>query len=300
MNKSFCVLEQGRELNEPLTIKKRKLFTTEFSDFYRLNWFHENDPNAYITAKNIGWSEGRSLLYEKVPKQYDYYIFIDDDVDLYAAPGVDVPLKIQQLLEEYRPIAGTFYAEKQWGFADTIISHEEYIARRVFPVAGYDMMTQIFSASFAEVMFPIIYHGAHRTLWYPQWVCSQTFPRKHLAFTEIWATNARSGGHSKKKPPQYYEPTEVLYLFNRDVKGKLTVVKTKQQVLERNAAAFQLEVDTTPREFHLEDLAKVYNIDNPDFKYRASLAGDRYMRRKPWNHFWFKLTRKLTGNYRYG
>lgn len=300
MNKSFCILEQGRELNEPLTVKKKELFATEFSDFYRLNWFHESDPNAYITAKGVIWSEGRSLLYEKVPKQYDYYIFIDDDVDLHAAPGVDVPLKIKQLLEEYRPIAGTFYDEKQWGFADTTIPHEEYVARRVFPIAGYDMMTQIFSASFAEAMFPIVYHGAHRTLWYPQWVCSQTFPRKHLAFAEIWATNARSGGHSKKKPPQHYEPTEVLYLFNRDVKGKLPVVKTKQQVLERNAAAFQLEVDATPIEFRLEDLAKVYNINNPDFKHRASLAGDRYMRRKPWNHFWFKLTRKLTGTYRYG
>ncbi len=300
MNKSFCILEQGRELNEPRTVHKKELFTTEFSDFYRLNWFHENDLNAYICATGLTWSEGRSFLYEKVPKQYDYYIFTDDDIDFSAAPGVNIALKIKQLLEEYRPIAGTFYAPRQWGFANTIIPHEEYVKRRVFPVAGYDMMTQIFAASFAEVMFPIIYHGAHRTLWYPQWVCSQTFPRKHLAFADVWARNARGGSHSKKKPPQHYESTEVLYLFNRDVKGNLPVVKTKQQILERNAVAFQLDVDTTPIEFCLEDLARVYNTNNSDFRYRASLADSRYMHRKPWNHFWFKFTRKLTGAYRYG
>jgi hypothetical protein len=83
--KTFCILEQGKLINEPCTIEKRELFTTEFSDFYRLNWSTEDDPNAFITAKGVTWSEGRSLLYREVPKDYEYYIFIDDDVKLNGA-----------------------------------------------------------------------------------------------------------------------------------------------------------------------------------------------------------------------
>lgn len=64
-------MEQGKLTDEPCTIEKRELFTTEFSDFYRLNWATEDDPNAFITAKGVTWSEGRSLLYREVPKDYE-------------------------------------------------------------------------------------------------------------------------------------------------------------------------------------------------------------------------------------
>lgn len=300
MRKTFCILEQGKVLNESITREKRRLFTTDFSDFYRLNWFHDQDENAFLTAKNITWSEGRSLLYEKVPKEYDYYIFIDDDITFCADQNIYIPGKIKQLLEEYRPISGTFYCPTQWSFSRTGISHSSYRRRKVFPIFGYDMAAQIFAADFADVMFPAIYHGAHRTLWYPQWVCSQRFPTKQMAFSEIRVKGHRSGGHSKSKAKQHYEPTEVMYLFNRDVKKQSSVIKIKEEVIDRNIAAFRWDVDKTPHAFQLSDLAAVYNINNPDFKCRASLASPQYMHRKPWNHFWFRATRKLTGEYRYG
>ena len=79
--KLFCILEQGSEKNLELTSKKKEIFDTKYSDFYRLNWKGDKeDKLADFFETNISWSEGRSLLYEKVKGKYDFYIFIDDDV----------------------------------------------------------------------------------------------------------------------------------------------------------------------------------------------------------------------------
>ncbi|WP_107667391.1 hypothetical protein [Cyanothece sp. BG0011] len=297
--KSFCILEQGKIVNEPCTIEKRKMFTTEFSDFYRLNWNTPDDPNAFIHEKGVTWSEGRSLLYEKVPKDYDYYIFIDDDVLFQADEGVDIPKKIKELLEEYNPIAGTFYDHKSWCFIPLNATDEELNRRKSFPIAGYDAESQIVSKSFADIMFPAIYHGAHRTDWYLQWVCHQTFPLKQMAFYDIRLLNLRSGGHSKFTKPQHCEPTEATFLFNRHVKDKSSILKTKNDVIQNNIDIFKETVDKTPINFTIEDLKKVYNINNIDFKIRKPLASRSYLYRRPWNRFWWKVTRKLTGEYRY-
>ena len=50
--KTFCVLEQGNRVGEELTRKKREMFSTEFSDFYRLNWGGKDDPDAFVSCEN--------------------------------------------------------------------------------------------------------------------------------------------------------------------------------------------------------------------------------------------------------
>ena len=297
--KSFCILEQGEVLNEPLTLKKKEMFTTDFSDFYRLNWRQDNDPNAFITAKGVTFSEGRCLLYEKVPKNYEYYIFIDDDGDFGADFGIDIPQKIKSLLGEYRPISGTFYDPRQWAFAEMGFKKEDFLAKRAFPVAGFDEESNIFSKSFAETIFPVPYHGACRTFWHCQWVCHNTFPAKQVCFTEVRISGSRSGGHSKNIRPQRCEPTEILYLFNRHVKIKSLALKNRDLIAKNNIKVFSGEVDKKPVEFTLKDLATVYNVNNVDWKIKAPIAGRIYMIKKPWNRFWWKLTRKITGEYKY-
>ena len=65
--KKFCILEQGKSVGDSMTKEHQDQFTTEDSDFYRLNWKQE-DPDALVVQPGICWSEGRSLLYEKIPK----------------------------------------------------------------------------------------------------------------------------------------------------------------------------------------------------------------------------------------
>lgn len=297
--KSFCILEQGGNTNEALTLKKKKMFNTEFSDFYRLNWRDENDPNAFIVAKGVSWSEGRSLLYEKVPENYEYYIFIDDDVDFHADSDIDIPQKIKSLLEECRPIAATFYMPNAWHFTEMNLPEESFLSKKYFPIAGFDEIAIIFSKSFAEIMFPVPYHGEHRTTWYCEWVCHSTFPLKQMCFTEVWVTGARSGGHTKLKTLRRHQPTEILYLFNRHIKNKSLALKQRSQIAQNNLAVFNRDIDKNEINFALKDLKKVYNIYNIDWTIRDSIASKLYFLRRPWNRFWWKVVRRLTGEYKH-
>ena len=66
--KTFCILEQGNKIGEDLTLKKKKIFSTKFSDLFRLNWSGLNDPEAFISQKNITWSEVAVYYMKKYQK----------------------------------------------------------------------------------------------------------------------------------------------------------------------------------------------------------------------------------------
>lgn len=297
--KSFCILDQGGTINDPLTLKKKDLFNTEFSDFYRLNWKLDNDPNATITQKNILWSEGRSLLYEKIPKDYDYYIFVDDDVDFYSPTGLNIAETMRDLLQEYHPIAGTFLPRDfsdftSWSFSRMKIPQADYLSRKAFPLAGFDLQCYFFSKSFAEVMFPLIYHGVHRTMWYCQWACYKLYPYKQMCFSEIQTMNTRhSPQENFKKAPRPFDknfvrgfnlddlfsrgsrPNEIMLLFNQNVFDK-SFNYDIVDVVSRNIQLFAHDIEKQKIEFSIDDFATIYNIENSDFINRTSIADKSY------------------------
>lgn len=304
--KSFCILEQGCHINEPLTLKKKALFTTEFSDFYRLNWQNpDNDPNSFIKddfikEKKLIWSEGRSILYERVPKQYDYYVFVDDDMEFYADNIQDVALKIKSFLDEYKPITGTFYDPKQWNFYHSGIDQKVCISRKVFPIAGYDQQIQFFSKRFADLMFPTIYHGGGGSMWYSQWLCYKLFPLKQVCFSEIQVSNTRHqsdssnpGGGYGRTEFQFYNVGESIWLLNRYVNDKSFLSWNKEKILNQNRSIFNKEVDQTEIEVTLDDIKKVYDINNPDYLNRIAVADKSYMRRRYWNNLLWTWAMKL-------
>lgn len=282
--KSFCILEQGRSINDPLTLKNKDLFTTEFSDFYRLNWQNDDDPKAFITRQGIVWSEGRSLLYEKVPKIYDYYIFMDDDINFSSDVTNDIPVKIKELLDEYKPIAGTFLDISCWSFPRSI-DEKTYYSRKAFPVAGHDLQIQICSKSFADVIFPVWYHGANFSMWYSQWICNKLYPYKQMCFTEIQVSNTRKDEHQSQRKIQYTPGQKLLLNFNRDIKDKsLIMTPNLNTIKEKNILIFNGEVDKTEIEFTLSDLEKIYNINNPNFRNRKSIADKKYILENFWSN----------------
>jgi hypothetical protein len=268
--KAFCVLEQGRIINDPLTLKHKELFTTDCSDFYRLNWETEKDKNALFFQKNITWSEGRSILYEQVPKNYNYYIFIDDDIDFYADVGVDIAPKIEELLTKYKPLAGTFYDPTRWCFK-TGIKRDKYLTKECFPIAGYDSQVQIFSKSFADVMFPAIHHGSGKAFWYCFWACYKLYPLKQLCFTDIKVKNRRHlrGNSTDKQHLTYNSPEKISKLFKLNVKDG-SFFMNRNEIQDINRFLFEQPVDSEEVEFTLEDFGKVYDIDNAFFKNRKS------------------------------
>lgn len=271
-NKLFCVLEQGKGINDPITIEHIRQFNTECSDFYRLNWFTENDPNAFFHKKDITWSEGRSLLYEMAPKNYEYYIFIDDDIRFRTPSGkTEVADEIQLFLQTCSPISGTFYSQN-WHNSKIKNSFENN-PRKFFPYMGQDLEVQIFSKTYAQLIMPVIFHGCWGSLWYANYICHNLYPRKQVCFSGVRVTNENAT--PELKPNQHYNIEELTNSFNSLLHSKdfpLSDKDYKDRVKNTNLRLYETgEVDHTPLKFSLKDLEKLLDIKNPYYVNRSAI-----------------------------
>jgi hypothetical protein len=275
--KTFCVLEQGCSVGSAVTAAKRAMFETPYSDFYRLNWARSDDPDAFVHQPDIVWSEGRSLLYDRVPKDYDYYLFADDDIEFTSDHG-DVSAVIRSLLEEYRPVAGTFLDvgrfrdPRRFNFLGPL-DLEECRARPAFPVAGYDQQVQILSRSYARAMFPVPFHGAGMSMWYSQWICFRQLPRKQLCFSGIRVSNTRAAPHRNEGRAQYTRSTLLVALFNADVRDR-SYRWNLPEIQRDNASAFRLGAGREEVTYSMARLDEIYDTSNRSFRNRSPVVRD--------------------------
>jgi len=81
----------------PIKLHKRMFENNELCDFFYVTFKKEikNDNNCLGFFPNTVWGETRQKLYELVPKNYDYYCFMDDDLIFKSATNENF---IQQLL----------------------------------------------------------------------------------------------------------------------------------------------------------------------------------------------------------
>tara|TARA_R100000808_G_scaffold24932_1_gene59551 strand:+ start:30193 stop:31020 length:828 start_codon:yes stop_codon:yes gene_type:complete len=268
--KKFCVLEQGKTINDDFTLQHKSQFNTEVSDFYRLNWKELDDPNAQVCHPDACWTEGRSILYDHIMDEYEYYIFIDDDVLFY---GENIAQTIADNFDEYKPVSGTL-GGPGWHLSKVQTD------KPVHPIACYDLCVHIFSRSFAEVMFPAIFHSSGKSMWYAMYACYKLFPRKQLIFQNIATRNSRTGPaedkvRSEQGDPVYknFVPVEnVISKFEKDLLIKGNYIQwndyDKSHVKTLNANLASLDPDKTQIDFTIDDLAKIYDINNEDFKNR--------------------------------
>lgn len=226
MSKLFCILEQGREINDSLTIKHINQFNTSFSDFYRLNWYTKDDSNANWYAQDITLSEGKNILYQNVPKIYKYYIFIDDDVDVKIENIHDnhltVAEKLRDMLNRYNPLHATLYRKREawgsWHVHNIKDLHDKY-RREAWPICGFDLDCDIYHTSFAEVVFPIKYHGCYKCLSYAQYICYKLYPEKQIMMSGLTIENTRCSNHDQELAlPQAKNGCSILESFLLDLK----------------------------------------------------------------------------------
>ena len=207
--KVFCILEQGNNINNNLTKKRKKIFTTEFSDLKRLNWANnKNDNLADFYTKNMCWSEGRSFLYEKLKNKYDFYIFIDDDVDinLVNSGKEDIAYKLKNELINNNLIHGSI-PNNAW------LNFEKNNYGDVFPMKGGDLCVQIFRSDFAELMFPTWIHGSGKSMWYAQFIAHILFPNQSIYLNKFRANNTRHDPHMDRSLISYSAPDELTKIF---------------------------------------------------------------------------------------
>lgn len=198
MKKTFVVLEQGCEPNYPLTVEHKQQFNTEYSDCFRLNWKADrSDEHADFFKKDICWSQGRSYLYEQVKGQYEYYIFIDDDMKFRSKLDDRVSVVLKNTLEKFKPIHGTI-SNNAWpatGIKPSTLPH-------VIKFFNGDLCVQLFNESFADQMFPTWIHGSEASMWYAQFLAHAISPEHSIYINNIQASNTRSVKHEDKIPPR--------------------------------------------------------------------------------------------------
>lgn len=206
MKKTFVVLEQGCEPNYPLTAKHKQQFNTDFSDCFRLNWKADtNDKNADFFKKDICWSEGRSYLYEQVKGKYDYYIFIDDDINIKSNTDLEPANEIKKLLEKYKPIHGSIVNDSWPRFKG--INHE------VFQFKSGDLCVQLFSENYADLVFPTWWHGSAGSMFYAQFLAYIICPTRSIYLNSVDAKNTRHAVHEDCKHNQFSNKNEVCSNF---------------------------------------------------------------------------------------
>lgn len=215
--KLFVVLEQGNKCNTMLSYEHKKQFDTDYCDWFRLNWKNDKqDTNASLFGENIVWSEGRSLLYEKVKGQYEYYIFIDDDVKFMSKTSNGVAMEMKIFFEKYNPLTGTVFGDN-WAW-DSYKSQIEIDNKDAFPIMGHDLCCHYFQADFAEHIFPVYFHGSGRCMWYAQFIGHVLYPKKCLVANTVYIKNTEHLPHSDQSKISYNNPTSVTMKFSNIIK----------------------------------------------------------------------------------
>ena len=204
--KKFCVLEQGKYVNHRITVEKRDLYDSSVSGYYRFNWHTDEDPLADITTKDAGgktlrWAEGRNLLFENVNKDYEYFIFMDEDVKVKTYPEKKhdkekILSRIYDFLEEWNPIAAVAHTVNVWG-SNGGEELSEGMVKEGEPkcVKKHDACMSVLRKSFAERVFPIKHDGSDLCSAYQQWLAATYYPSKFMFIPEVFSINAIEEQH---------------------------------------------------------------------------------------------------------
>lgn len=233
--KLFVVLEQGNNCNTHLSIEHKAQFDNDYCDWFRLNWKADtNDTYAHFFKNNIVWTEGRSLLYDMVKGKYEYYIFIDDDVQFISTTNNSVCEEIKLFLENFKPLSGTFYGDNwAWNLYNKEIVNSN---KQVFPIMCYDLCCHIFQHDFADKMFPVFFHGSGKSMWYAQFIAFKLFPQKCLVYKNIIIKNTEHVPHQDHTNSQFNSGNELVLAFSNKLKDK----SHKEEFLSWNNDLYRL------------------------------------------------------------
>ena len=100
MTKRLCVLQVTPETPNPQHLS---WFSNKPNcDFYFVT--HDADhKDALKFCPNTTWTDTRNVLAELVPKEYDYYAFVDYDYEFESLRESDVLEQIVEDLDEFNP-----------------------------------------------------------------------------------------------------------------------------------------------------------------------------------------------------
>jgi hypothetical protein len=275
--KRFCILEQGKYVNHNITLKKKEMFNSDISDFYRFNWFTDDDPNANWTPKDcnnerVRFSEGRNLLYDKVNRDnYEYFIFMDEDIVIKTYPdnseNADVILDIiDKFLTGWDPICGLIHTTNMWGKNQRLMDEMKRTGKPIC-VRRHDACVGIMKKTFANLVYPIIQHGSDLVTIYQQWIVKSLAPEKFMAVPNLHSINSFEEQHyhvdDRKSTWWNKIATDLEVGITDKSKSYLNYLKSKDVVSETE---FNLQPSNKNINITIDDLNKIFDVNHLNFK----------------------------------
>ena len=121
MKKRLCVLQVTPAQPNPEHVK---LFDQkENCDFYFVTHDKYNEKSLKF-CPNTTWTDTRNILMELVPKNYDYYAFMDYDYKLHSKGNLGILEQIIYDLDKFNPAVLTCYPGE--GLITPFAKDEEY------------------------------------------------------------------------------------------------------------------------------------------------------------------------------
>lgn len=279
--KLFVVLEQGNKCNTLLSKEHKKQFSTEYSDFFRVNWKADtNDKEAHFYKDNIVWSEGRSLLFEKVKDNYEYYIFIDDDVKFISKTDNSVAEELKYFFKEYNPLTGTIFGDNwAWDLYKNTINTNY---KEVFPIMGHDLCCHFFQEDFAKHMFPAYFPGSECSMWYAQFIGYKLYPQKCMVFNKITVKNTENIKHKDSNNEQYINGNDIVKKFSKLIKDTNNMIEflswreTRNFVRNSNKLIYTNPINKEPITFDDTMLKNIINIPEKLGKFSRCVSPTPY------------------------
>ena len=109
MRKKLCILQVTPECPNPAHVE---MFQNKDNiDFYFVTHDAEH-KEALQFCPNTTWTDTRNILAEKVPKNYDYYAFVDYDYQFESLSGLSPADQMLEDLNEFNPAVLTYYPGK--------------------------------------------------------------------------------------------------------------------------------------------------------------------------------------------
>lgn len=246
----ICLLEQSGLEPDDLTRAKHLAANDLGFGYVRLNWnskLWDRESPGVLRFDSVTWAEGRSLLYEHARRlSFDYFLFMDDDVDLYPRTALPVRfgsqgrssatpwhsgnehvhrirLALRALawqIRRFRPLSGCIFDPDDW-------AHEwkraglwrRPRARGPFPIGIHDLQTHLLHRDVADVAFPAPVPGSGASMWFVQFAGLVAWPSRQLCFTAAQARNTRRMPHQDDGLPQFTAPDALLHRLRPAVRA---------------------------------------------------------------------------------
>ena len=152
MKKRFCVLQVTPAEPNPEHVK---LFDQkENCDFYFVTHDKYNEK-ALKFCPNTTWTDTRNILMEMVPKNYDYYAFMDYDYKLHPKGNLDILEQIIHDLDKFNPAVLTCYPGE--GLITPFAKDEEYYSKYDYSIIPFTHCgLKIIHKSLINWFFPML------------------------------------------------------------------------------------------------------------------------------------------------